>query len=121
MADHADHVHAAHDDTDPPTVPANHVRFRVRDAQLDTSTSGGQQTWFLAKRRQGMRKAMTLYCERWEMQLDSMRFLFRGRLIHPKDTAEMLGLQNDDTIEAIEASKVHLLLTRPRTRVRQDI
>jgi small ubiquitin-related modifier len=48
-----------------------------------------------------LRKLMDSYCSRLGLQVSQMRFTVNGKCVASDDTAENLGLEDDDLIEAV--------------------
>jgi small ubiquitin-related modifier len=44
---------------------------------------------------------MSSFCERASMDARSIRFMFDGSVLHPEATAEGLGMEDDDEIDAM--------------------
>lgn len=71
-----------------------HIQLKVRSVD-------GHEVYFRIKRKTKMDKLMSTYCSRLGQQLDSVRFLYDGERIHGHQTAEQLGMEDNDLIDAM--------------------
>jgi len=75
-----------------------HIQLKVRDQH-------GTEVQFKIKRGAKLTKLMQAYCQRIGNQPDHVRFMVDGERISGDDTAENLGLDDDDMIDvAVEQS-----------------
>ena len=93
-------LHGSRGDPDPgqgcqlrPAPPPAPIRLKVINQQ-------GVEVHFSIKRATPLRKLMDAYCARLGAQSDGIQFLAGGVLITPSDTAELLGLEDFDIIDA---------------------
>jgi len=68
----------------------------------------GGEIWFKLKKNTSLGKLMSAYCERQSISSNSIRFLFDGRRVNDKDTAETLGLEDNDVIDCVIQQVVHI-------------
>merc|ERR1712075_34052 len=71
---------------------AGHIQLKVKDQQ-------GSEVQFKIKKSTPLRKLMDAYCSRLELQASQVRFMVDGERIAPDDTAEKLGLEDEDLID----------------------
>merc|ERR1712139_152257 len=65
---------------------------KVKDQQ-------GSEVQFKIKKSTPLRKLMDAYCSRLGLQSSQVRFMVDGERIGPEDTAEKLGLEDEDLID----------------------
>merc|ERR1712093_350439 len=68
-----------------------HIQLKVKDQQ-------GSEVQFKIKKTTPLRKLMDAYCNRLGMQSSQVRFMVDGERIAPDDTADKLGLEDEDLI-----------------------
>merc|ERR1712232_1301934 len=71
---------------------ANHIQLKVKDQQ-------GSEVQFKIKKSTPLRKLMDAYCSRLGLQSSQVRFMVDGERIAPEDSAEKLGLEDEDLID----------------------
>merc|ERR1711994_917676 len=71
---------------------AAHIQLKVKDQQ-------GSEVQFKIKKSTPLRKLMDAYCSRLGLQASQVRFMVDGERIAPDDTAEKLGLEDEDLID----------------------
>merc|ERR1712186_161171 len=71
---------------------AAHIQLKVKDQQ-------GSEVQFKIKKSTPLRKLMDAYCSRLGPQASQVRFMVDGERIAPDDTAEKLGLEDEDLID----------------------
>jgi len=71
---------------------AAHIQLKVKDQQ-------GSEVQFKIKKATPLRKLMDAYCSRLGLQASQVRFMVDGERIAPDDTAEKLGLEDEDLID----------------------
>merc|ERR1711974_479211 len=71
---------------------AGHIQLKVKDQQ-------GSEVQFKIKKSTPLRKLMDAYCSRLGLQASQVRFMVDGERIAPDDTAEKLGLEDEDLID----------------------
>jgi len=71
---------------------AQHIQLKVKDQQ-------GSEVQFKIKKATPLRKLMDAYCSRLGLQASQVRFMVDGERIAPDDTAEKLGLEDEDLID----------------------
>merc|ERR1712054_178449 len=59
----------------------------------------GSEVQFKIKKTTPLRKLMDAYCSRLGLQASQVRFMVDGERIGPDDTAEKLGLEDEDLID----------------------
>merc|ERR1711972_1211789 len=69
-----------------------HIQLKVKDQQ-------GSEVQFKIKKSTPLRKLMDAYCSRLGLQSSQVRFMVDGERIAPDDTAEKLGLEDEDLID----------------------
>merc|ERR1711870_72341 len=69
-----------------------HIQLKVKDQQ-------GSEVQFKIKKSTPLRKLMDAYCSRLGLQASQVRFMVDGERIAPDDTAEKLGLEDEDLID----------------------
>merc|ERR1712070_642925 len=69
-----------------------HIQLKVKDQQ-------GSEVQFKIKKTTPLRKLMDAYCSRLGLQSSQVRFMVDGERIGPEDTAEKLGLEDEDLID----------------------
>merc|ERR1711912_171907 len=69
-----------------------HIQLKVKDQQ-------GSEVQFKIKKSTPLRKLMDAYCSRLGLQASQVRFMVDGERIGPDDTAEKLGLEDEDLID----------------------
>merc|ERR1712225_175751 len=69
-----------------------HIQLKVKDQQ-------GSEVQFKIKKTTPLRKLMDAYCNRLGMQSSQVRFMVDGERIAPDDTADKLGLEDEDLID----------------------
>ncbi|CAH2352948.1 ubiquitin-like protein Smt3p [[Candida] railenensis] len=72
--------------------PDTHINLKVSD--------GSAEIFFKIKRSTPMRRLMETFCKRQGKTMDTLRFLMDGTRIAPESTADELGLEDGDVIEA---------------------
>mmetsp|Transcript_80342 Transcript_80342/g.213229 ORF Transcript_80342/g.213229 Transcript_80342/m.213229 type:complete len:95 (+) Transcript_80342:94-378(+) len=78
-----------------------HIQLKVKDQQ-------GSEVQFKIKKSTPLRKLMDAYCSRLGLQASQVRFMVDGERIAPDDTAEKLGLEDEDLIDvAMEQTGGH--------------
>jgi len=70
----------------------SHIQLKVRDQH-------GTEVQFKIKRAAKLTKLMEAYCQRIGTQMSSVRFMMDGERITGEDTAEALGLDDEDMID----------------------
>merc|ERR1711929_56198 len=78
--------------TDAAEEKAGHIQLKVKDQQ-------GSEVQFKIKKSTPLRKLMDAYCSRLGLQASQVRFMVDGERIAPDDTAEKLGLEDEDLID----------------------
>ncbi|CAE8586604.1 unnamed protein product [Polarella glacialis] len=71
---------------------AQHIQLKVKDQQ-------GSEVQFKIKKSTPLRKLMDAYCIRLGLQASQVRFMVDGERIAADDTAEKLGLEDEDLID----------------------
>merc|ERR1712203_88512 len=71
---------------------AAHIQLKVKDQQ-------GSEVQFKIKKSTPLRKLMDAYCSRLGLTASQVRFMVDGERIAPDDTAEKLGLEDEDLID----------------------
>merc|ERR1712172_106561 len=71
---------------------ANHIQLKVKDQQ-------GSEVQFKIKKSTPLRKLMDAYCSRLGLTASQVRFMVDGERIAADDTAEKLGLEDEDLID----------------------
>merc|ERR1711977_93499 len=71
---------------------AGHIQLKVKDQQ-------GSEVQFKIKKSTPLRKLMDAYCSRLGLQASQVRFMVDGERIGPDDSAEKLGLEDEDLID----------------------
>lgn len=61
----------------------------------------GEQVLYRIKKKTRLQKLMNSYCQRTGQNEHSIRFLFEGERLRPEMTAEDVGLQEGDLIDAM--------------------
>merc|ERR1711933_661418 len=69
-----------------------HIQLKVKNQQ-------GSEVQFKIKKATPLRKLMDVYCSRLGLRASQVRFMVDGERILPDDTAERLGLEDEDLIE----------------------
>mmetsp|Transcript_18227 Transcript_18227/g.32036 ORF Transcript_18227/g.32036 Transcript_18227/m.32036 type:complete len:90 (-) Transcript_18227:213-482(-) len=69
-----------------------HIQLKVKDQQ-------GSEVQFKIKKSTPLRKLMDAYCSRLGLQASQVRFMVDGERIAADDTAEKLGLEDEDLID----------------------
>eukprot|EP00450_Noctiluca_scintillans_P003172 CAMPEP_0194501332 /NCGR_PEP_ID=MMETSP0253-20130528/22507_1 /TAXON_ID=2966 /ORGANISM="Noctiluca scintillans" /LENGTH=95 /DNA_ID=CAMNT_0039343295 /DNA_START=49 /DNA_END=336 /DNA_ORIENTATION=- len=69
-----------------------HIQLKVKDQQ-------GSEVQFKIKKSTPLRKLMDAYCSRLGLQASQVRFMVDGERISPDDTADKLGLEDEDLID----------------------
>merc|ERR1712188_358914 len=69
-----------------------HIQLKVKDQQ-------GSEVQFKIKKTTPLRKLMDAYCSRLGLQASQVRFMVDGERIGPDDTADKLGLEDEDLID----------------------
>jgi len=69
-----------------------HIQLKVKDQQ-------GSEVQFKIKKSTPLRKLMDAYCSRLGLQSAQVRFMVDGERIGPDDTADKLGLEDEDLID----------------------
>ncbi|MEU1155745.1 ubiquitin-like protein [Streptomyces sp. NPDC005918] len=69
--------------------------------QVLVRSTDGNEVSFRIKSTSRMEKLMNAYCDRLGVAHDSLRFLYDGKRIKGVATAEELGLEHGDTINAM--------------------
>eukprot|EP00439_Symbiodinium_sp_Y106_P064948 s1078_g10.t1 len=69
-----------------------HIQLKVKDQQ-------GSEVQFKIKKTTPLRKLMDAYCSRLGLQASQVRFMVDGERIAADDTAEKLGLEDEDLID----------------------
>jgi len=69
-----------------------HIQLKVKDQQ-------GSEVQFKIKKTTPLRKLMDAYCSRLGLQASQVRFMVDGERIGPDDSAEKLGLEDEDLID----------------------
>mmetsp|Transcript_118886 Transcript_118886/g.167028 ORF Transcript_118886/g.167028 Transcript_118886/m.167028 type:complete len:87 (-) Transcript_118886:124-384(-) len=78
-----------------------HIQLKVKDQQ-------GSEVQFKIKKTTPLRKLMDAYCSRLGLQASQVRFMVDGERIAADDTAEKLGLEDEDLIDvAMEQTGGH--------------
>ncbi|CDR93726.1 ubiquitin-like protein, putative [Babesia bigemina] len=80
-------------DSSEPSV-SEHIQIKVRSPD-------GSEVYFKIKRKTKLEKLMTTYCSRLGQSPDAVRFLFDGDRIKGDATAEDLGIEDGDIIDAM--------------------
>merc|ERR1712113_1366338 len=71
---------------------AAHIQLKVKDQQ-------GSEVQFKIKKSTPVRKLMDAYCSRLGLTASQVRFMVDGERISADDTAEKLGLEDEDLID----------------------
>merc|ERR1711948_121887 len=71
---------------------AAHIQLKVKDQQ-------GSEVQFKIKKSTPLRKLMDAYCSRLGLTAAQVRFMVDGERISADDTAEKLGLEDEDLID----------------------
>jgi len=71
---------------------AAHIQLKVKDQQ-------GSEVQFKIKKSTPLRKLMDAYCSRLGLTASQVRFMVDGERISADDTAEKLGLEDEDLID----------------------
>jgi len=74
------------------TAAPAHIQLKVKDQQ-------GSEVQFKIKKSTPLRKLMDAYCSRLGLQASQVRFMVDGERISPDDTADKLGLEDEDLID----------------------
>eukprot|EP00397_Hematodinium_sp_SG-2012_P066366 GEMP01099199.1.p1 GENE.GEMP01099199.1~~GEMP01099199.1.p1 ORF type:complete len:109 (+),score=18.28 GEMP01099199.1:62-388(+) len=91
-----------------PTGAQPHIQLKVKDQH-------GAEVQFKIKRTTALRKLMEAYCQRLGMNSTQVRFMVDGERISADDTAEKLGLEDDDLIDvAVEQTGGFIMLRDQR-------
>jgi len=69
-----------------------HIQLKVKDQH-------GAEVQFKIKKATPLRKLMDAYCQRLGMNATQVRFMVDGERISADDTAEKLGLEDEDLID----------------------
>merc|ERR1712029_884009 len=69
-----------------------HIQLKVKDQQ-------GSEVQFKIKKSTPLRKLMDAYCSRLGLTASQVRFMVDGERISADDTAEKLGLEDEDLID----------------------
>merc|ERR1712028_283267 len=69
-----------------------HIQLKVKDQQ-------GSEVQFKIKKSTPLRKPMDAYCSRLGLTAAQVRFMVDGERISADDTAEKLGLEDEDLID----------------------
>lgn len=77
-----------------PTPPANTISLRV------VAQDGGE-ILFRVKKTTRMKTLMDAYCQRMTVSPSAIRFLFDGARVSAESTAEELGMEDRDIIDAV--------------------
>ena len=75
-----------------PDADAKHINLKVRGQD-------GGIVHFKIKKNTSLKKLMTAYCERANVQRQSVRFLLEGRNVQDNDTPLGLEMEEGDTLE----------------------
>merc|ERR1712217_1001858 len=73
---------------------AAHIQLKVKDQQ-------GSEVQFKIKKSTPLRKLMDAYCSRLGLTASQVRFMVDGERISADDTAEKLGLEDEDLIDVV--------------------
>ncbi|KAK1442209.1 small ubiquitin-related modifier I like protein [Babesia gibsoni] len=71
-----------------------HIQIKVRSPD-------GSEVYFKIKKKTKLEKLMSTYCNRLGQSPDAVRFLFDGERIKGENTAEDLGIEHGDIIDAM--------------------
>lgn len=63
--------------------------------------SAGDETFFTIKSNTPLKKLMDAYCYKSNKSVSEVRFLFDGTRINPTDTPSSLGMEDNDSIDAM--------------------
>lgn len=81
--------------TQPPSdeKKGDHINIKLVDGEQN-------EIFFKIKKTTPLRKLMEAYCDKQGKQFGTVRFIFEGTRLSANNTAEEVGLENDDIIEA---------------------
>ena len=68
---------------------------------IRVATSSGKELFFKIKRSTPLGKMMSAFCNHQKIPERSVKFLFDGRRITEDSTPESLGLEENDSIDAL--------------------
>ncbi|OAQ64206.1 ubiquitin-2 like rad60 SUMO-like domain-containing protein [Pochonia chlamydosporia 170] len=71
--------------------PLRHLNLKVTD--------NNNEVFFKIKSNTPLQKLMTAFCDRQGKDITSLRFLLEGVRINAEDTADILNMEDGDTIE----------------------
>lgn len=72
----------------------DHIQVKVRSAD-------GNELVFKIRKKTKLEKLMGVYCERFGLSMDAVRFLFDGERIHGDHTPENLRIEDGEVIDAM--------------------
>ncbi|KDN38043.1 ubiquitin-like protein [Tilletiaria anomala UBC 951] len=78
----------------PETSEDNQLNIKVKDAD-------GFEVFFKVKKTTKLSKLKKAYAERMGKPVSSVRFMFDGARVNDEDTADTLGLEDQDEIDAM--------------------
>jgi small ubiquitin-related modifier len=90
-----------HEEAAPKTEPEQ-LNIKVKD-------NDGNEVFFKVKKHTKLSKLQRAYAERMGKPASSIRFLFDGTRIGEEDTAESLGMDDGDEIDAMVEQLVSIL------------
>jgi small ubiquitin-related modifier len=61
----------------------------------------GEEVQFRIKKTTPMKKMMSVYIEKHGMDPNAVRFLYDGKRIDEKDTAQSLDMEDQDVVDAV--------------------
>eukprot|EP00916_Digyalum_oweni_P004695 GHVL01008299.1.p1 GENE.GHVL01008299.1~~GHVL01008299.1.p1 ORF type:complete len:103 (+),score=14.95 GHVL01008299.1:38-346(+) len=73
---------------------SEHMTIKVKNAH-------GEEVQFRVKKTTQFRRIITAYCSRLGQSENTVRFLFDGERVRADQTAQDLGMENDDCIDAL--------------------
>mmetsp|Transcript_6533 Transcript_6533/g.11351 ORF Transcript_6533/g.11351 Transcript_6533/m.11351 type:complete len:107 (+) Transcript_6533:92-412(+) len=79
-----------------PGAVDQHIQLKVKDQH-------GSEIIFRIKRSTPLKKLIDAYCMRNGLASTQVRIMVDGERIAPEDTADYLGLENDDVLDAVQA------------------
>lgn len=82
-------------------APAEETAAASTHIQLKVRSVDGSEVYFRIKRKTRMEKLMSTYCARLGQSMDAVRFLYDGERIRGDHTADDLGMEDNDLIDAM--------------------
>lgn len=91
---------SSNEPTDPPAeAPADPASSEP--ITLKVKAQDGSEIFFKIRPATQLKKLMDSYCQRQGVDPKTVRFLFEGTRINETSTPRELGMQNDDSIDAM--------------------